>query len=149
MTTFAEHTDKLVAKIGDPIMAGFFEQQQYAGGRGEYPSVPLSFQDSVVFATAVIADNYPGTDRETIPTPEEELQYYQDWRQYLRQRCSERFAALADPERNIVEGLDREALNRNPELLRLNALRLGIGMKIHWMHNRKNRIQPAVPPIAA
>lgn len=138
MTDFVAQTERLAGKVADPVSRNFFIQQQYANGKGEYPNNPLTFQESVAFATAIVVDGYLfNLDSGVLQTPDQEIEYLDEWRRSLRDQCSERYQQIMAE--GLTEGLTREDLNRDDRLIILNSIRLGIGMRVNWMHSERQR----------
>lgn len=91
------------------------------------PDRPVSYQEIMVEITHVVATNFTSpVGSAALLTPGQEFQQLVTWNRWLRAACSERYADLQDPSKFDSEGLGREALNRDPDLVMLNGIRRGV-----------------------
>lgn len=91
------------------------------------PEKPRTREEIITDITAIVATTFtmPVGD-EVLPTPGQEFQQLVVWNHWLKSACSDRYAQLKNPELYDSEGLGKEALNRDPQLLMLNAIRRGV-----------------------
>ncbi|MCA9330969.1 hypothetical protein KC957_02895 [Candidatus Saccharibacteria bacterium] len=91
------------------------------------PEKPRTREEIITDITALVATTFTmSIDGEVPSTPGQEFQQLVTWNHWLRSTCSDRYAQLSDPSLYDCEGLGKEALNRNPDLLMLNAIRRGV-----------------------
>ncbi len=97
---------------------------------------PISHRDAIATVSALVADQFVAFPEGKVATPDAVVDYLTEWRESLKGACSDEYKALTMGDRGITEGLDRESLNRQPKLIILNGLRLGVSQALRLARSR-------------